>query len=273
MNYTNFGEEKHTKPINENHHRHVFPDETATFDEDFYVTNDSLPSLEEEYNILPPKNNSSVRSKRDLPEYFHNLTRKDQILELYSELEALQSQDIGEDNAAEQFDRIKILMNTLNNITRDDDTMSEQMSSFSSSEETMMKCKGVLVMLPIQPTLQCNEGSETEVSYAIDETDTYYIIVTNDNEVYVNDLNIKLELDKVVYNVREASDQCSNSTSCKLPFSFASDETVVLQKRLTENNTGWDDIYVLESECIPRTYVYLAFFIAAPLFLILFAFS
>lgn len=86
-----------------------------------------------------------------------------------------------------------------------------------------------------------------------------------------NKLTVKFDLLKTVYNTSDATDVCYNSTTCHFPFEFISDQRVVLAVPTPESNYSkmWDETFIAQSVCEPRTPLYLAFFIIIP-FLIMF---
>ena len=58
-------------------------------------------------------------------------------------------------------------------------------SSFSSSEEMMLQCRGVLLSQPLIPDNQCSDSSDPKqnmIKYTADEDAYYYFIFSSTNE-------------------------------------------------------------------------------------------
>lgn len=102
----------------------------------------------------------------------------------------------------------------------------------------------------------------------------YFFVFSSENEVQTNYLRIKFNLKKTVYNVSNPVAICKNNTeTCKLDLSFFSSEKLVVELLVRENDTLWNEEFVVESECEPRTAIYALCVITVPVFVILFAFS
>lgn len=58
-----------------------------------------------------------------------------------------------------------------------------------------------------------------------------------------------------------------------MPLKFFSNEKVVFELPVSNNDSSWNEEYVVISECEPRTAVYLVCVLAVPLMVLLFAFQ
>lgn len=156
----------------------------------------------------------------------------------------------------------------------DDDTYetAEEESSISSSEEDFDKeCRGAIFNQTLTATLACNETrwmAKDIVSYTVPRSDYYYILFSSLNNIYANKIITNITLKKPMYDVRMATESCLNATSCEFPFSFASNEYVVLE---IPNNEEWV-AGVTEVACDPRTMLYFPFYLGVPISILFFAF-
>ncbi|XP_049831166.1 uncharacterized protein LOC126272389 isoform X1 [Schistocerca gregaria] len=163
---------------------------------------------------------------------------------------------------------------------------SEFWSSFSSSEEALLNCAGLVLNLPLTPSRLCNASESEEslnkaglhntLTYIIPATGYYFFVFNSENEVQTNYMRAYFQLEKRVYNVSYALDACVNSTeACSLPLDFWSNEKVVLElpAPLKPNDSEWNNEYVIQSTCEPRTALYLVCVIAVPLLILIFAFQ
>lgn len=90
-----------------------------------------------------------------------------------------------------------------------------------------------------------------------------------------NPVVTKFDILQNIFNVTNAAASCHNTTECQFPLRFASSERVVvtLPTPLYYNDEpDLESMFYVESQCIPRTPVYLAFGLTLPLVLILCAF-
>lgn len=106
-------------------------------------------------------------------------------------------------------------------------------------------------------------------------TNGYYFFVFNsENEIQDNYLRVLFHLKKTYYNVSEPVAACSNSSEkCAVPLRFFSSEKLVMELPVQNNDTLWNEEYVVVSECEPRTALYVICVIAVPVLVILFAFT
>ena len=155
------------------------------------------------------------------------------------------------------------------NQTNDADTSFEEYrSSFSSSEEALASCKGVILSLPLVSSSKCLNYDNLEankISYQIPITGTYYFVFSSDNEVFVNDLYFNLTMQRVVYETEDAHDVCLNSTDCSLPIQFLSKEQMIVEA-LKDNN--WTSAYTLHTACEPRVTIYLILILLVPILIL-----
>ncbi|ODM89316.1 hypothetical protein Ocin01_17369 [Orchesella cincta] len=170
-----------------------------------------------------------------------------------------------------------------------DGSDSESESSFSSSEEALLKCEGVIASFTIPQEDDCTSkgsyedlnltknlpGLETNVyEFSVKEGDYYYFIFGSENEKYTNSIRAKFELQKVEYKLPEPVENCTDVMECQISFGFASSQKVVVkvpQPPAVHNNSNL--VYVVETECKPRAHLYLIFVILVPLVILIFAFQ
>ncbi|XP_043277168.1 uncharacterized protein [Venturia canescens] len=188
---------------------------------------------------------------------------------------ALEKEDLFPDGIAD--DR-----GTVNETTLNDRSNSEFWSSFSSSEERLLECKGLVLNLPLNPHVRCTPKHEDEhskasmantVTYRV-PTDGYYFFVFNsENEIQPNYVRIKFDLVKTMYDTSNPVDACQNTTEeCSLPLNFFSGEKTVLELPVNGKESQWNEEYVVVSTCEPRTSLYLICIITVPVLILLFAF-
>merc|ERR1711928_289357 len=68
----------------------------------------------------------------------------------------------------------------------------------------------------------------THLEHDVDSTGFYYFIFTNDNEITNNFVAVSFDMRKTVFDVTSRSQEC-NSTECRIPLSFMSQEHLVLE--------------------------------------------
>ena len=149
----------------------------------------------------------------------------------------------------------------------------EHKSSYSSSEEALASCEGVILALPLHPDPHCTsfgrQGSN-RISYEITVDGTYYFVFSSDNEIVVNDLFFNMTLDKVIYDVSDNVMNCTSSQDCSLDLRFLSEDKTVVE---VPANDHWDDSYVLDTVCEPRVPIYLCLMLLVPLLILFCAFQ
>lgn len=167
---------------------------------------------------------------------------------------------------------LKFERGKFNQTTANDNSREEQVSSYSSSEEALASCEGVILSLPLVSYRSCSFHSLgiNKISYDIPVTGTYYFVFSSDNEIYVNDLYFNLTMERVVYNVTKSEEMCFNSTDCVMPLSFWSNEQTVVE---VPPEATWNHSYVMDIKCEPRVYVYLSLLLLVPLFIMCCAFN
>jgi len=125
-----------------------------------------------------------------------------------------------------------------------DGSNSESESSFSSSEEAMLRCEGVLTLFNIgaanescftcggnnEPYLCMNNSSKLS-AYPIFEgyinsSEYYYFVFGSENEKIDNFFRIAFQLDKYEFNLPEPIPNCANVHECHVDFYFGSSEKV-----------------------------------------------
>ncbi|KAI4466671.1 hypothetical protein MML48_2g00018005 [Holotrichia oblita] len=173
---------------------------------------------------------------------------------------------------------------TINETTLNDKSNSEFWSSFSSSEEALLNCAGLILNLPLTPHRKCsNDSSPHEieeaylantVTYKVPINGYYFFVYNSENEVQTNYIRIRFNLHKKVYNVSNPVSTCTNSTeTCALNLNFWSDEKVVMELPVNENEDLWNKEYVVISQCEPRTAIYIIFVVSIPILIMIFAFQ
>ncbi|KAJ8708248.1 hypothetical protein PYW07_010373 [Mythimna separata] len=160
---------------------------------------------------------------------------------------------------------------------------SEFWSSFSSSEEALLECEGLILNLPLTPHKHCHKGaSEAEgttaakanaLTYRVPANGYYFFVFNSENEMQVNYIRARFDLQKTKYDVaRTKLRECTNSTErCDLSLDIFSSQKVVLEVPLRNNDSLWNEQFVIISECEPRTSVYIACVIAVPILILVFA--
>ena len=90
-----------------------------------------------------------------------------------------------------------------------------------------------------------------------------------------NKLTVKFELQKTVYNTTDATEICFNTTTCHFPLNFISNQRVVVAVPSPENRYSavWDQTFLAQSVCEPRTPLYVAFIMILPLSILFCALS
>ncbi|XP_012272253.1 uncharacterized protein LOC105695339 [Orussus abietinus] len=171
---------------------------------------------------------------------------------------------------------------TVNETTLNDRSNSEFWSSFSSSEERLLDCKGLILNLPLTPHQQCTPKFEKHhhlaslantVTYRVPTNGYYFFVFNSENEIQPNYIRIRFELLKTVYDTSDPIHACKNTTEeCSLPLNFFSGEKAVLELPLGDNDSQWNEEFVVVSTCEPRTAVYMICIITVPLLIMLFAF-
>ena len=188
----------------------------------------------------------------------------------------------------------------------------EEKSSWSSSEEALMKCEGLLAFQQLNGSKSCsaNDSMFSEIIYeqTIEESGFYYFIFANENEIRPNFMRVRFDLHKTVFDVSDAKDNCTNTGAyekCLLPLNFWSEDHVVLE--VPENQPSEDEsisgsskenstsdtmdpcqeeslikgfsshtdchrLIVAESVCTPRKPIYMLFVLLVPILILCFAY-
>ncbi|KAL3289084.1 hypothetical protein HHI36_003526 [Cryptolaemus montrouzieri] len=169
-------------------------------------------------------------------------------------------------------------------MNQNDMSNSEFWSSFSSSEEALLNCDGLILNLPLDPHHKCSANLTNEQAeeahlqntfiYKVPLNGYYFFVFSSENEVQQNYVRVQIDLQKTLYDVSKPLAKCSNtSTNCSLDLQFLSGQKVVLQLPLQNNDDYFDEEFVAESECEPRSELYAICVIAVPVVFILFAFT
>lgn len=149
----------------------------------------------------------------------------------------------------------------------------EEESSFSSSEEAFneLHCMDTIFNQTFIPSIQCTADAwvaKDVISYTTPHTDYYYLVFSSTNSITRNSIFVTLMVNKVVYDVRSFLKKCFNSTKCEMPFTFASNEHVVLE---VPDQSLWTADTIM-STCEPRTILYFPFYLGVPISILVFAF-
>ncbi|XP_011258449.1 uncharacterized protein LOC105252643 isoform X2 [Camponotus floridanus] len=213
--------------------------------------------------------------------------RKRRDLVLSSPLHKLLTEEDKEGDAALEEDTlnpdgIAEVRGSVNETTLNDRSNSEFWSSFSSSEERLLECKGLILNLPLTPHRYCTPKHESHhstasfantVTYRVPLNGYYFFVFNSENEVQHNYVRVKFDLLKTVYNTSNPVYACKNSTKeCSLPFKIFSKERTVLELPLSNNDSQWNEEYVGVSTCEPRTTIYTICIIMVPFLILGFAF-
>ncbi|XP_065215348.1 uncharacterized protein LOC135842011 isoform X2 [Planococcus citri] len=173
---------------------------------------------------------------------------------------------------------------SVKNSKNGDRSKSEFWSSFSSSEERLLECKGLLASLPLIPYHTCEqkygdahldeESKVNAVSYTVQTTGYYFFIFNNENEVKNNFIHAHFSINKTIYNTSAAVASCKNeSKKCSLPLTFWSQERTIIELPKPSEDALWNEEFIFVSKCEPRSTLYLLCFLSVPLCLLLFAFT
>ena len=174
-----------------------------------------------------------------------------------------------------------------------DKSNEETHSSWSSSEEALMACEGLIRNVALEPRIACNASSPAlesirEVHHLrINRTGFYYFIFANENEITDNFVSAQFNLRKTAFEVENNVMNCTNVTDCSLPLTFLSHEHVVIevpeyQPAFNHTETclersllnmasgkpsveGCDRILIAYSTCQPRKVVYMIFIFLVPI--------
>jgi len=161
----------------------------------------------------------------------------------------------------------------LNFSTPYDGSDSESESSFSSSEEALARCKGIIGIFNLSRTETCGLGDfNFHFNSTIDESGFYYFIFGSENEKTTNLLHIYLAVDRVEYDLPRPIQNCTNVRKCDVSFDFASNQKFVVSIPTAQEET-WDEIIYAETDCVPRTSIYLIVVLMVPLVILVFAFQ
>ncbi|XP_068214817.1 uncharacterized protein [Palaemon carinicauda] len=153
-----------------------------------------------------------------------------------------------------------------------DKSNEEDQSSYSSSEEALASCEGVILTLPLVSYRSCSYRwtEMNKITYDIPISGTYYFVYSSENEIDTNTIYLNMTFEKVVYDTEGSELVCSNSTSCSVPLSFWSHEEIVVE---VPQGDSWNHNYSLDTFCEPRVAVYLTFLLLVPVLILFCAFQ
>lgn len=126
----------------------------------------------------------------------------------------------------------------LNQTDLNDRSNSEFWSSFSSSEEALLNCAGLILSLPLASSIKCEKHRSdadfetasfpNTMTYTVPLNGYYFFVFNSENEVQENFIKVHFDLEKTAYNVSNPLAKCSNSSEdCSLPLDFFSNEKVL----------------------------------------------
>uniref|UniRef100_A0A6M2DFQ3 Putative conserved plasma membrane protein n=1 Tax=Xenopsylla cheopis TaxID=163159 RepID=A0A6M2DFQ3_XENCH len=236
-------------------------------------------------DITESSTTNSIIEDKDLEE--HERLKRDATIAKSKMREWLNSDDKENDAAIEKGlvpDGIADHHRILNETTLNDRSNSEYWSSFSSSEEALLNCAGLILSLPLTPSIKCEKDAShsdldeasviNAVTYRVHSNGYYFFVFSSENEVRDNFIQVQFNINRSVYNVTNSIAECRNSTEvCSLPLKFFSDEKLVLELPLKSNDSLSNKEFIVISECEPRTAIYIVCVIAVPLVIIIFAFQ
>jgi hypothetical protein len=169
---------------------------------------------------------------------------------------------------------------SLNDTNTNDKSNSESESSFSSSEEALAKCEGIVGSFNLERIDECgtyeNESLIPLVFNAtVNVSGYYYFIFGSENEKTDNIIEALFQLEKYEYELGEPFENCTSVKECVVDLQFASDQHLVISipQPLPNKDEVWDEFYVAETECKPRTNLYLVFVLTVPLMILACAFQ
>jgi peptidyl-prolyl cis-trans isomerase SDCCAG10 len=178
--------------------------------------------------------------------------------------------------------------------TTGDGSNEEEWSSFSSSEETLMQCEGLLLYLPLTPRNGCSKPNSAATlsvtdsySYTATTSGYYFFVFNSENEIKENLISAEFSLVRTTYDTSRRVAQCDNTTDCVFPLDFFSSEKVVLEVPVAFGREGpndsndtsdsmakhWNEEYLVVSTCEPRTSIYLFCMMLVPVLVLTFAFQ
>ena len=89
-----------------------------------------------------------------------------------------------------------------------DKSREETRSSWSSSEEALAACEGLIYNIPLNGNRNCSSGDAhiderimEEVDYYVPTTGFYYFIFANENEITANFIRAHFDMHKTVFDV------------------------------------------------------------------------
>jgi hypothetical protein len=160
----------------------------------------------------------------------------------------------------------------MENEGRNDEIIDEEdiRSSGSSFAKNLWSCYGgdTLFTQSFSASSRC-QSQDAMMKHAIrmrtvheiTSTGYYYYIFYSDNDILLNDIFARFNIEKVVYNFPNYTHSCVNTTSCSFPLNFLSSEKVLLEVPLQDGVSDEDALaqMVLISSCRPRLGVYFIF--------------
>lgn len=148
----------------------------------------------------------------------------------------------------------------------------------------IFRSTGLILSLPLNPNGLCHDQADehefvkasqsNKITYTVPINGYYFFVFNSENEVQDNYIRVKFDIQKTVYDVSNSIQSCNNATDeCRLSLNFFSNQKVVFELPLNNNETLWNEEFIVISECEPRTIIYLICVISVPMLILLFAFQ
>ena len=177
-----------------------------------------------------------------------------------------------------------------------DKSREETRSSWSSSEEALSRCEGLIYNVPLNGNKNCSDANDkipehsmAMVDYEVPQTGFYYFIFANENEITANFMRAHFDMHKTVFDVSPQVSNCTNTSSCTLPLKFWSEDHVVLEipesdpesndpcyeESLIKGYSSYSEcnrVIIAESVCQPRKPVFMVFILLVPVMILMFAY-
>lgn len=243
---------------------------------------------EQDDQVIATKGRQWTKDRVRYEDNIEENNRKKRQIDISSPLEELLNEHDEKGDAAieEGFepDGIADHRGRINEATLDDKSNSEYWSSFSSSEEALLNCAGLILNLPLTPSMYCDRHRDNEfvanaslqntVTYRVPSNGYYFFVFNSENEKQTNYIRVQFHLRKAMYDVSNPISKCSNQTGdCAMDLGFFSNEKLVLELPVKDHDTLWNQEFVVLSECEPRTTLYVICVLSVPLAIVLFAFQ
>lgn len=223
--------------------REVLEEIRSQMDKLNFISIDDSKSNEEKLQGLVDKIVSSKEFEEttEIPTTTENLLRlKRQLIFKTASIDLNEDDEKGNLGIEEGFkpDEHADHHEVLNQTDLNDRSNSEFWSSFSSSEEALLNCAGLILSLPLASSIKCEKHRSdadfetasfpNTMTYTVPLNGYYFFVFNSENEVQENFIKVHFDLEKTAYNVSNPLAKCSNSSEdCSLPLDFFSNEKVL----------------------------------------------